>query len=280
MRKRTAFGLIRRALLGFGLVLGLIFAGFPFYWMLTTSTMTSAERYAESPVLTPNFTSLGEYGSLVTSTPIFQWLGNSAFIAFGVTVLSIVIAVLAAYALSRFRFHGKGIAGFLLFTTQMLPEALLIVPLYALFLSAGLLDDLVGIVLIQTAFVMPVAVWIIKGAMDGIPFEIEESAQMDGVPRFGILWTIVLPLVAPSIAAASVIAFFDGWNEFLVSSTFISSPERWPASVGLASFIGEYLTPLESVMAAATIYTIPAVVFFWFVQRMIVQGLTAGAVKG
>src|SRR5699024_6020675 len=159
MHKRTAFSLIRRALLGFGLVLGLIFAGFPFYWMLTTSTMTSAERYAESPVLTPNFGSLGEYGSLVTSTPIFQWLGNSAFIAFGVTILSTVIAVLAAYALSRFRFHGKGVAGFLLFTTQMLPEALLIVPLYALFLSAGLLDNLVGIVLIQTAFVMPVAVW-------------------------------------------------------------------------------------------------------------------------
>jgi ABC-type sugar transport system, permease component len=271
---------IARAFIALGVVLAVVFAGFPLYWMFVTSTRTSAERFTSDPVFLPDLGNLGNYFALFTETSMVDWLSNSLFIAFGVTVLSLAMAILAGYALSRFRFRGKGIAAFALFVTQMLPEALLIVPLYALFLGAGLMNSLIAVVLIQTAFVMPVSTWIIKGAMDSVPYEIEESATMDGVPRLGILWTIVLPLVAPSVAAASVIAFFDGWNEFLVSRTFLSSPSLWPASVGLSSFIGEYRTPLDLVMSAAVVYALPAIIFFWLVQRWIVTGLTAGAVKG
>lgn len=256
------------------------FAGFPLYWMLNTALSNDSELYHTGQSWLPHFERIGNLPALLGKVPIFKWLGNSAFIAFGTTLLSLCLATLAAYALSRFKFHGKGFAGFLLFATQMLPEALLVVPFYALFGMLGLLNNLGGLVLANTAFTMPVSVWILKGAMDSVPYEIEESARVDGCPRFGQLSMIIFPLVLPSLAAAAVINFFDGWNEFLFANTFLSDAEKWPASVGLASFVGQYSTPLNSVMTAALVFTLPAIIFFLIVQRRIVSGLTAGSVKG
>ncbi|MFI6294684.1 carbohydrate ABC transporter permease [Nonomuraea sp. NPDC050790] len=266
-------GRILRVLAVLVLVIG---AGFPLYWMLTTATRTTEEIFSASPPLVPDPGGL-DLGAL---GPMAGWLTNSAFVAFGTTLLSLVLAVLAGYALSRYRFRGKGLFGFALFATQMLPEALVVVPLYAIFLVVGLLNDLGGLVLANTAFAMPVAVWIMKSAMDRIPIEIEESARVDGCPQYAMLPQIVLPLVMPSVAAAAVITFFDGWNEFLFANTFMVDKEKWPASKGLASYVGEFVTPLGTVMTAALIFTVPAIVFFLLVQRRIVSGLTSGSVKG
>jgi multiple sugar transport system permease protein len=257
-----------------------ILAGFPVYWMLNTALSTDAELYNTGQDWWLHLERIGEIPAKLASVPIFTWMTNSGIIAVGTTALSLFLSVLAAYALSRFRFHGKGLAGFLLFATQMLPEALIVVPLFAIFVSLGILNELYGLVLANTAFTMPVAVFILKAAIDKIPYEIEESARIDGCPRSSQLTMIVLPLILPSVAAAAVINFFDGWNEFLFANTFISDAEKWPASVGLVSFIGQYGTPLATVMAAAFLFTIPAIVFFLIVQRQIVSGLTAGAVKG
>lgn len=257
------------------------FAGFPLYWMYNTATSSNTELFGTGQSLLPNVDrTAGIVAVLGGGIPVARWLGNSAFVAFGTTLTSLTLAVLAAYAISRFRFHGRGVLGFGLFATQMLPEALLVVPLYALFVTLGLINNLWGLVVANTAFAMPVAVWIIKSAMDGIPYELEESARVDGCPRFAVLSQIVFPLVVPSVAAAAVIVFFDGWNEFLFASTFISDQARWPASKGLSSFIGEFVTPLPTVFSAALLFTLPAIVFFLLVQRRIVSGLTAGSVKG
>ncbi|GAA0938281.1 carbohydrate ABC transporter permease [Nonomuraea longicatena] len=252
-----------------------VVTAFPLYWMITTATRKDVFAV---PSWWPD---LGNLGGLVAGLgPMLGWLPNSAFVAFGTTLLSLMMAVLAAYALSRFRFKGRGVFGFALFATQMLPEALIVVPLYAIFLALGLLNQLSGLVLANTAFGMPVAVWILKSAMDRIPVEIEESARVDGCPRYAILPQIVLPLVMPSVAAAAVITFFEGWNEYLFASTFMVDKEKWPASKGLASYVGEFVTPLGTVMSAALIFTLPAIIFFLLVQRRIVSGLTSGAVKG
>lgn len=272
--------ILSRAASWAGLGVFVLFAIFPVYWMVNTALSSDSELYREGQGWGLNLSRLSEVGGILASVPIFRWLGNSAVIAFGTTLLSLLIAVLAAYALSRFKFYGRGASAFFLFTTQMLPEALLVVPLFALFSTLGLLNELYGLVLANVAFTMPVAVFILKNAIDGIPYEIEESARVDGCPRWSQLPMIVLPLIAPSIAAAAVINFFDGWNEFLFANTFISDADKWPASVGLASFVGQYSTPLSSVMTAAFLFTIPAIVFFLIVQRQIVSGLTAGAVKG
>ena len=208
------------------------------------------------------------------------WLRNSAIVAVGTMVLSILLAILPAYALSRFRFHGKGVLGFVLFATQMLPEAMLVVPLYAIFAKLLLLDTLRGLILANAAFTVPVITWILKGAIDGVPLEIEEAARIDGCSRLDIVLGIVLPVVAPTLAAASVIAFFHGWNEYVFAQTLILSQELRTASVGLASFVGELSTPIHTVMAIGVMYTLPAVAFYLMVQRYVVAGMTAGSVKG
>jgi multiple sugar transport system permease protein len=217
---------------------------------------------------------------LVSDSPFLRWMGNSAIVAAGTTVLSLVLASLAAYALSRFKFVGKGVMSFGFFATQMLPEALLVVPLYSMFLTLGLLNGLFGLVLVNTAFAMPIAVFLLKTAMDAVPYEIEESARVDGCSQFTILQVMFLPLIAPSLAAAAVVTFFDGWNEYLFATTFVQDRSSWVASTGLASFIGEFTTPLDTVFSAAIVFTIPAAIFFLLMQRKIVSGLTAGSVKG
>ena len=258
----------------------LVFAGFPVYWMATTALSNNAELYQSGQPVWPRLERLPALLAGLGQLPLLHWFANTALIATGATMLSLTLGVLAGYALSRFRFHGQGLVGFLLFTTQVIPEALLLAPLYAMFITLGLLNSLSGLILANVGFSLPVTAFIIKGAVDAIPREIDEAAMIDNCPRLSALTLIVLPLIAPSIAAAAVIAFFASWNEYLFAATFLRDRTLWPASVGLASFIGQYETPMSAVMGAALAFSLPAIVFFLLVQRRIVAGLTAGAVKG
>ncbi len=253
---------------------------FPIYWMVVTSLTSSANLFADRPQMLPDPAQAFNYAETFAKTGVLLWLRNSAIVAVGTMVLSILLAILPAYALSRFRFHGKGVLGFVLFATQMLPEAMLVVPLYAIFAKLLLLDTLGGLILANAAFTVPVITWILKGAIDGVPLEIEEAACIDGCSRLDIVLGIVLPVVAPTLAAASVIAFFHGWNEYVFAQTLILSQELRTASVGLASFVGELSTPIHTVMAIGVMYTLPAVAFYLMVQRYVVAGMTAGSVKG
>ena len=255
-------------------------AAFPFYWMFVTSTTPSARLFDGAPQFLPDPREFAAYHEAFVKIPVTTWLMNSLIVAAGTTILSIGIALFPAYALSRFRFKGMGVLGLALFATQMLPEAMLVVPLYSIFGQLRILDTLLGLILANTAFTVPVVVWILKGAIDAIPAEIEEAASIDGCSTFRIVWRIVLPLVAPTLAAASVIAFFHGWNEYVFAQTLVSSESLRTASVGLAGFVGELSTPIHTVMSVAVIYTAPAVLFYLFVQRYVVAGMTAGSVKG
>lgn len=274
--KKLTIKLLRYLLIGILVVL----AGFPVYWMATTALSLNSQLFGSGQVFWPQPQNFGELWRELHQVPIGLWLFNTLLIAAGGTVLSLTLGSLAGYALSRFRFHGKGLVGFLLFMTQVVPEALILVPLYAMFITFGLLNSLTGLVLANVGFSLPVACFVLKGAMDAVPYEIEESAIIDNCPRFSVLTMIILPLIMPSIAAAAVVAFFAGWNEFLFASTFLMDRGNWPASVGLASFVGQYETPMSAVMGAALVFSIPAIVFFLLIQRKIVAGLTAGAVKG
>lgn len=255
-------------------------AVFPLYWMLVTALTPSSELFSKTPNVLPRLSQLGVFREMFARVPIGIWLANSFLVAAGTTVLTLLLAVLPAYALSRFRFRGKGLLAFSLFATQMLPEAMLVVPLYAIFGRLGLLNSISGLVLADTAFAVPVVTWILKGAIDAIPIEIEEAARMDGCNRIDIVLGVVLPLIAPTLAATSVIAFFSGWNEYVFAQTLISTEALRTASVGLASFVGELSTPIHVVMAVGVLYTLPAVCFYLLVQRYVVAGMTAGSVKG
>lgn len=271
---------LTRALHAALVVVLVIFGGFPIYWMASTALSLNSELYNTGQVAWPQIGNLPTLLADLAKVPLLRWLTNTGIVAVGTTVMSLTLGALAGYALSRFRFHGKGVIGFLLFMTQVVPEALILVPLYAMFISLGLLNSLGGLILANVGFSLPVAAFIIKGAIDSVPYEIEEAAAVDNCPRFGILTMVILPIIAPSLAAAAVIAFFAGWNEYLFAATFLMDDTLWPASVGLASFIGQYETPLSAVMGTALIFSLPAVVFFLIIQRKIVAGITSGAVKG
>src|SRR5690606_27111099 len=150
------------------------------------------------------------------------------------------------------------------------PEAVLVVPLFSIFAALGLINSFVGLILVNAAFVMPVVTLVLVGAISGVPVEIDEAARVDGASRLGILLRLIVPIVAPSLAAVSVIAFFHGWNEYIFALTFTTQDAMHTASVGLAGFIGELTTPTQQVMAVAIVYTLPAVALYLLLQRFIV----------
>jgi multiple sugar transport system permease protein len=253
---------------------------FPLYWMVVTALSSNSDLFAEKARLVPDFSQFGVFIDAVAEGKATGWLRNSLVIALGTTVLSIGLGIPLGYALSRFSFRGKAFVTVVLLFTQMLPEALMVVPLFSLFRRFDLLDSLTGLILVNSAFVLPIVALILKGAIDGIPRELEESARVDGARPLTVLTRINVPLIAPAIAASAVIAFFHAWNEYVFAVTFIFTPGLQPASVGVANFIGELGTPIQTVMAVAFMFTLPAVVFYLFAQRHVVAGMTAGAVKG
>ncbi|MFC0507025.1 carbohydrate ABC transporter permease [Micromonospora costi] len=255
-------------------------AVFPLYWMLVTALSSNGDLFAERPRLTPDIGRFGVFVEALAEGKAAGWLLNSLVIAVGTMVLSVGLGIPLGYALSRFSFRGKAVLTVVLLFTQMLPEALMVVPLFALFRRFDLLDSLTGLVLVNSAFVLPIVALILKGAIDGIPRELEEAGRADGARPFTVLTRINLPLIAPSIAATAVIAFFHAWNEYVFAVTFIFDPELQPASVGIANFIGELGTPIQTVMAVAFLFTLPAVAFYLLAQKYVVSGMTAGAVKG
>lgn len=265
------------------IIILLVVAGlaiFPFYWMLVTATTPTSNFYEENAQLFPNFGDLSNIIGAFTDTPMLHWLGNSAIVATGTMVLAVGFGLPTAYAISRFSFKGKALISLSLFLTQMLPEAVLVVPLFSIFAALGLINSFIGLILVNAAFVMPVVTLVLVGAISGVPVEIDEAARVDGASRMGILLRLIVPIVAPSLAAVSVIAFFHGWNEYIFALTFTTQDAMHTASVGLAGFIGELTTPTQQVMAVAIVYTLPAVALYLLLQRFIVTGIAAGSVKG
>jgi len=251
----------------------------PLYWLVTLATQSNNQIVAAHGRFLPTLERFGGLSHL-SGVPLFTWLRNSVIVGLSTATLSVVLGTPAAFALSRYRFRGSGTFGFLVFATQMLPAALLIVPLYNIFAGVNLIDNLASLVIADSAFAMPVAIWVIKGSMDGVPRDLDEAAMMDGAHQLSILRRIVLPVAAPGIAAAAIIAFLAGWNDFLFANTFMITTDKWPATKGLASFFGQYSTPLDLIMAASVLFALPPIVFFLLLQRRMVAGLSAGAVRG
>ncbi|MEU4472122.1 carbohydrate ABC transporter permease [Micromonospora sp. NPDC023888] len=275
--RRFRFGVTAR-IVAVLVVLGV--AVFPLYWMFVTALSSNSDLFADRPRLTPDLGQFGVFVDALAEGKAAGWLLNSLIIAVGTMVVSVGLGIPLGYALSRFSFGGKAVLTVVLLFTQMLPEALMVVPLFALFRRFELLDSLTGLILVNSAFVLPIVALILKGAIDGIPKELEEAARADGARPFTTLTRINVPLIAPSIAATAVIAFFHAWNEYVFAVTFIFNPDLQPASVGIANFIGELGTPIQTVMAVAFLFTLPAVAFYLLVQKYVVSGMTAGAVKG
>lgn len=260
-------------------LLFVLLAVFPVYWMLVTSFQRGENLYVWPPRLLPDLTQLNVLGRLFSTQPIGLWLKNSLIVGLGVAFLSIAVAIPAAYSFSRFRFRGSSILQLLLLLTQMIPSTVIIVPLFILFSQAQLLNTFLALILADTAIIAPISVWIMKAFFDTIPDEIEEAALIDGCSRLNVLRLVTLPIAVPSVVAAFAISFFEAWNEFAFALTFATEQSKWVASVGMASWVGWLSTPVEIMMSGAVVFTIPSVVLFLVLQRQLVSGLAAGAVK-
>jgi ABC-type glycerol-3-phosphate transport system permease component len=252
----------------------------PFLWMISTSLKDPAEVVLRDPTIIPRSFAVQNYTDAFNRGNFSRYIVNSVVVALAVTFLSLLLATLSGYAFARFRlFGGKAILLGIL-ATQMFPAILLAIPLYILIRNLGLLNSLVGLVLVYTTFALPFCVWMMRNYFLSIPKDLDESAMVDGATRLQALRSVVLPVAMPGIAATGIFSFILSWNEFLYANTFISSANLRTLPVGLQSLIGEYTTDWGLLMAGAVITTMPIVIIFFFVQRRLTQGLASGAVKG
>jgi ABC-type glycerol-3-phosphate transport system permease component len=254
---------------------------FPLYWMLVTSVQDTGQLFRFPPRLIPtDDLTLEPYFEAFRNSDLGLWLVNSLKVAFGTALIAIVIGSLAAYALSRFSFRGKGLTALALLGTQMFPGVLIVLPMYLLFAELGLLDSLTGLTIAYLAFLVPVATTLLKGFFDAIPVELEHASMIDGASRLRSLWDIVLPLSLPGLIASFFFVFIIAWDEYLFARALLTSEETWTVSLGLASYFGEYTTPWDQVMSSALLITLPVALLFLVLQRYLLRGLTAGAIRG
>lgn len=253
---------------------------FPIYWLLVSTFQPNKYTLHFPPSLIPQEITFTQFGLLFENHPVARWLRNSFAIAALSMLVCTALSVLGAYALSTLRWKGRNTFGLFLLVTQMLPEILIIIPLYILYRQLGLLDSIPSLSFADAAFALPICIWILKGVFDNVPKECLDAALIDGANEFSVLWTIVLPLSAAGLVAVAVVSFFSAWNEYLFAVIMLSSAEFQPASVGLSTLKATGFTPVEQYMAAGSIFSILPVIFYLFMQRYIISGLTAGAVKG
>jgi arabinogalactan oligomer/maltooligosaccharide transport system permease protein len=229
----------------------------------------------------PESFSISNFRSLFTDQPFARWLLNSVIIAAATTVLGVFLASTAAYAFSRFRFPGRG-AGLMSFlVSQMFPGTLMLIALYIIIVQwLGLGSTYTGLVLMYTVTAIPFCVWMMKGYFDTIPKELEESALIDGASQAMIFFRIVLPLAKPAVAVTALFSFMTAWNEFIQAATFMNKEEMYTAPVGLRFFVGGFSQQWGYFAAGSIVTAIPIMVLFLFLQKYLVSGLTAGAVKG
>jgi arabinogalactan oligomer/maltooligosaccharide transport system permease protein len=229
----------------------------------------------------PERFSLGNFVAVMTEQPFARWILNSAVVAAATTVIGVFLATTAGYAFSRFRFPGRrsGLMSFLV--SQMFPGTLMLIPLYIIVVQwLGLGSTWIGLILVYATTAIPFCVWMLKGYFDTIPRELEESARIDGASARQIFLRIVLPLAKPAVAVTALFSFMTGWNEFILAATFMDEELMYTAPVGLRFFVGGYSQQWGYFAAGSIIVAIPVVALFFVLQKYLISGLTAGAVKG
>lgn len=253
---------------------------FPLYWMVLTALEPPTMIYDYPPHFVPPQLAIGSFLAIFQTSQLMLWLENSLLVAVTSTVVAVLLSAFAAYSLSRFTFSGRLFLALAVLVTQMLPGTLFVVPLYQIFLQAHLVNTLIGIIIAHSTFSIPVAIWMLKGFFDVIPRELEEAAYIDGCTRTGAFFRVVVPLSLPGFTVAAIFSFINSWNEYLFARTFLADSSRFTVSVGLSTFIQQYNISWDQVMAGAAISTLPVVLCYLLLQRYLIQGLTAGAVKG
>ncbi|MEU2345438.1 carbohydrate ABC transporter permease [Streptomyces sp. NPDC013082] len=225
-------------------------------------------------------TTFENYTNLIKDTEFLAWFGNSVIVAGLSTVIGVFVSATTGYAVSRFRFPGKRGLMWTLLVTQMFPVAVLIVPIYNIMSTMGLLNQPAGLVITYLTISVPFCAWMMKGFFDTIPREIDESGQVDGLTPFGTFWRLILPLAKPGLAVTAFYSFITAWGEVAYASAFMVGDENLTLAGGLQKFVNQYGAQWGPMTAASVLIAIPAALVFLFAQKHLVTGMSAGAVKG
>ena len=253
---------------------------FPFYYMVLTSLRAQKDVYNKDAMLMPVNLILDNYGIVLGSTNMTTWLTNSVVVGVVSSAIAVVIGTLAAYSLARLRFLGSATLARSVLFMYLVPSSLLFIPLFLIINNIGLRNTLWALILTYLTFNVPFCTWMLLGYFRTIPIELEDAARIDGCSRMGVLGRIILPLSAPGLVTAFIFSFTNSWNEFLYAAVMTSRSELRTIPVGLYSFQIADILLWGQLMAAAILATVPVLVLYMLVQRFIVQGLTAGSVKG
>jgi len=261
------------------LALMLVFLLFPFYWTFVTSIKTEKELYGPISYW-PHLATFSSYQRLFTTTVnFFSAIKNSFIVASATALVSLAVSTLAAYAFSRYRFAGRKFLMFLFISNNMFPTVLLLIPLYAIMRKLGLLYTHGSLVLSYTTFTIPFSVWLLNGFINDLPVSLEEAALIDGCNRGGAFVRVVLPVLTPALLATGIYIFMTAWNEYTFAMMFTNVATR-TIPVALKNLIGQLGVQWDLLTAGGIVTIIPVCIMFFFAQKHLVAGLTAGAVKG
>jgi len=261
------------------LVALIVFLLFPFYWTFVTSIKTSAELYGRTVTYWPKAPSFESYRRLFSEYNFLRPMGNSLLVAALTTLISVTVSVLAAYSFSRYRFKGRKFLMSMFLTNNMFPTVLLLIPLYAIMRKIGILYTPSSLVLSYTTSTIPFSIWLLSGFLDDLPLSLEEAAMVDGANRAQAFLKIILPILMPGIVATGAYIFMNSWNEYTFAVMFTNEANR-TIPVALKNLIGQLGVEWGMLTAGGIITIIPVCVMFFFAQKRLISGLTAGAVKG
>ncbi len=259
---------------------------FPIAWMVSTAFKPSQEIFSLTPHLTPTHPTLANFSQVISGQAsgigsVWLFFRNSIAVTLATVLLASLVSLLASVAVARFRFRFRASVLVLLLIVQMIPGQALIIALFLDFNRLGLLQNLLGLIIVYAAQALPVSIWMLRNFVATVPKELEEAAAIDGASAPTIFWRILFPLVAPGLVATSIFAFITAYNEFIVALTFLGQAHTaYTLPIYVTYFFGRGGAQWGPIMAASTMYTVPVMIFFLIVRRRLVGGLVAGAVKG
>ena len=272
---------IIRILRVMGILFFIIVVAFPFYWMIVSS-LKSLEEILMNPAnlgLDMPKIDFRAYYEVLFEHGFLRYISNSVYVSIITVLLSVTLATVGGYAVTRLRFRGRGFMSTSILLIYMFPAIVLVIPLYVMFSRMGLRDSVHILILVYLAQTLPVALYMLRSYFQTLPAEMEEAGLIDGCSRLGVIWRIVIPLSAPALASVALYTFMIAWNEFLFAFMFLDTPEKFTLSRGVVQLEGSVHLSKQLVMAASVMVTIPILVLFLLFERRLVGGLTAGAMK-